>query len=797
MSNLIEILHSVSYKLTFVEDELQVYEIMYEGVKKILPNVYFVISKLQEDDMNFRIIHNFGFERTFSTIKSLLGKDPFQMDFPFDDLSGEKLEGYKNRTLYHFKDGIYDLVNGKINKTICKAIEKILGISEVYAISYFLENKNFGGASFFVPKSANSSDNINIETKLAIENISYQASTAINALRNYKALEKKEVELRNSQLRFNQLINQMSDIVWKANGDGTELIDLNNSFEKYYGYTSSEFFKNPNLWLDVVHPEDKKIAEKASLELHKNGKTDCEYRIIRPDGRILWLHDRKSIVFNKDGKPIQIGGIASDITEKKLLEEQLRLKDYALDNSPTSIGLADIDGFIIYVNTTFLKLYGYETKNEIIGKHISDLSSEKVLPNIVLEKLKKRETFIGEVKIKQRDGNNIYCVLSASPIIQNQKFLCLMALFVDISELKQIQHKLIDNEQKLLEAQQIGNMGHWEYNFETQKLYWSDQLYKIYELSKDEFEPDLKKALAASHIDDQESIRKSYFEAIQNKLDFDLESRINTPDGEIKHIITRAKPKFDENGNPTTMIGTVVDITERKKIENELKNSQEELRKFSSYLLKVRENERAEITLEIHDSIAQFLVALKVEMGLFLKKISTGIDVVKSEDVKIKMEQLVSKVDITLKSARMIMNGLRPEQLELLGLVEATEVHLHNFEEIHHIKCNFENTVTEPIRHQEQSIVLFRILQESLTNILKHANANTVTVKLTKLGSNLMLEVIDNGVGFDEKCMFKPDSYGVISMREQVKRLNGIFKITSQIGKGTLVHVEIPMLGVS
>lgn len=314
---------------------------------------------------------------------------------------------------------------------------------------------------------------------------------------------------------------------------------------------------------------------------------------------------------------------------------------------------------------------------------------------------------------------------------------------------------------------------------------------------------------AAQHfgLPDSEIIGKSIFDFFpaelalnyynQNKILIETDGHKEYEDsfelnGKLKTFFIIDQCLKDENGKNYALLSSSIDITERKLVEEELKSSREELRNFSTYLLKVRENERADITLEIHDSIAQFLVALKVEMGLYLKKMSNGIDVVKTEEVKAKMEQLVSKVEITLKSARMIMNGLRPEQLELLGLVEATEVHLHNFEEIHHIKCYFENSVSEPITHQEQSIVLFRILQESFTNIIKHANANTVTVKLTKLESNLMLEVIDNGVGFDEKCMFKPDSYGLISMREQVKRLNGIFTISSQIGKGTLVHVEIP-----
>ena len=233
------------------------------------------------------------------------------------------------------------------------------------------------------------------------------------------------------------------------------------------------------------------------------------------------------------------------------------------------------------------------------------------------------------------------------------------------------------------------------------------------------------------------------------------------------------------------------DITIIKEAEVELKESKEQLSNFASNLQIVREEERANLAREIHDSLAQFLVALNMDMGMYKKKISKANVAVNLEDVISEIEQLMIQVDNANKSARSIMNGLRPEQLEVLGFVEAAEVHLSTFEQTHHINCSFKNTVLDLKILPDQAMALFRILQESLNNIIKHATASRVNVQLTNVAEKLVMEISDNGVGFDINHKGRPDSYGLIGMKERVKLLGGNLDITSRLGKGTMVKVEI------
>jgi signal transduction histidine kinase len=254
--------------------------------------------------------------------------------------------------------------------------------------------------------------------------------------------------------------------------------------------------------------------------------------------------------------------------------------------------------------------------------------------------------------------------------------------------------------------------------------------------------------------------------------------------------------------NPIIKNGEVIggscfgsNITERKLADEELLESKEQLRNFASHLQTVREKERESTILEIHDSVAQYLVALKMDLGLLRNKITRSYESIQQVELIGELEQLIDKVDNAIQSARSIMYGLKPEQLELLGIIEAAQVYLSDFEKNHHIRSRFESTLENPNLQPSQALALFRILQESLHNILKHAKATMVTVQLTNTEGKLVMDVIDNGKGFDVNQKVLANSYGMISMKERVKLLNGNFEITSKVDEGTKVRVELPYWG--
>ena len=262
--------------------------------------------------------------------------------------------------------------------------------------------------------------------------------------------------------------------------------------------------------------------------------------------------------------------------------------------------------------------------------------------------------------------------------------------------------------------------------------------------------------------------------------------------GELYWESATISPILNTEGEITHFLSIKEDITDRKRAEIALNKSEGLLRKFASHLQNVREEEKVALAREIHDDLGQTLVALKIEMGLLKNKI---VKLDSSNDSKCmsgEFETIATLIDRTIKTARRIMSGLRPDLLEMNGFAGATTAYLREFEERYQIKCEFTPENSDIEMNSQQSLAFFRILQESLNNIAKHSKATLVKVHFRKESNKLILEIIDNGIGFDKNNSGRQDSYGMIGMKERVVLLDGKLNIVSEIGKGASVRVEIP-----
>jgi signal transduction histidine kinase len=238
--------------------------------------------------------------------------------------------------------------------------------------------------------------------------------------------------------------------------------------------------------------------------------------------------------------------------------------------------------------------------------------------------------------------------------------------------------------------------------------------------------------------------------------------------------------------------GFNIDITERKKAQEALRESQVQLKNFAAHLQNVREEERILLAREIHDELGQILVAIKIDLGIMKQKAQKFIYPDAADEFLNKFEQLSAMVDNTLKAARRIMTDLRPEVLDLLGFVDALKQHIAKFQERYGVVCTFESNLSTVEIDSQRSVALFRILQESLNNIAKHAHATEVKIHLVKSEHKIEFVICDNGVGFDMSRKTKQDSYGLIGMKERAFLLEGELTISSAPDKGTTVKIEIP-----
>ncbi len=240
-------------------------------------------------------------------------------------------------------------------------------------------------------------------------------------------------------------------------------------------------------------------------------------------------------------------------------------------------------------------------------------------------------------------------------------------------------------------------------------------------------------------------------------------------------------------GSQKEGVSFVLDMTERKQAEEQLEKSREQLRHFSTYLQSRLEEERTHIAREIHDEFGQTLTVLKMELS-WLKKQFSG----NRHALREKIQSMSKLIDNAIQMVRKIATDLRPGVLDDLGLTAAIEWQAQEFEKRTGIPCRL-NIVPEDLTvDPDRSTALFRILQEALTNVARHAKADQVDIRLIKETSSLVLQVKDNGIGITEGQANHSKSLGLLGIRERVRLWEGKVTIRGVKGEGTEVYVQLP-----
>lgn len=262
--------------------------------------------------------------------------------------------------------------------------------------------------------------------------------------------------------------------------------------------------------------------------------------------------------------------------------------------------------------------------------------------------------------------------------------------------------------------------------------------------------------------------------------------RLRKKDESFAWVETEATLIF-RGGEPYAILGIARDITGRKKLDDEFQKSQEQLRNLAAHLQTVREEERMLVAREIHDELGQALTALKMDLSLLEKRMPED----KSSLLK-KIESMTKLVDTTIQTVKRISSELRPGLLDDLGLFAAIDWLGKEFQDRTGIKCVISLDSEETLLSQDRSIAIFRILQEALTNVARHAKATQVRIRVKQKENHLMLHVKDNGKGILEEQILNPKSYGLIGIKERVHSMGGTISIEGVSNKGTKMSVSIP-----
>lgn len=661
----------------------------------------------------------------------------------------------------------------------------------------------------------------------------------VNELQKSETISKQT--LKDSDIEYRTLVENGMDGIYIINIEGFEYV--NPAFEQILGYKTKELYNKDFKLSNIIHPDDGKLIAERTKAREKGKKLPSNYsfKAITKDGKTKYVEVN---TIPLPGEKVRILGIMRDITDMKKAEEALRSSDKnfrdLVNSSPDGIIIADEKGKMIFVNTQISKITGY-SRNELLKMTGWDMTHPEDIPKmkkIMIERLKnKLNKTKYEYILIHKDGSEVVTEFSNTTTLWQGKVRP-MAIVRDITLEKETLQELmrVDKQEKVY--------------LRKIELY-NKQLKKSQEASINIMEDLSGEIEQRKQIEDMlrtSEIRyRSLFENSQNSITlyetvldkngkpadfiflevnraFELQTGLKKKDiigkkvtdvmlgtengpanwiqryGEevlkgrnisfknyYKHLkkwysIVVYRPQENQ-------IATIfTDITDRKKSELEIQQSRTQLRKLAGHLEDVREEERTIIARNIHDELGQLATALKMDVSWLQKQLPK-----ENQQWIAKTQTISDLVDMTGDEIQRICSELRPGVLDDLGLEDALEWHVSEYNKRTGTVCKLSIEYDLARLNKHLSVAVYRMIQEALTNVRRHAKASKVTISITGKNGKLKLMIKDNGIGIKQEEIDDSKSFGLIGIEERALSMNGYSRISGKEGEGTTLEI---MLGI-
>jgi two-component system sensor histidine kinase UhpB len=357
--------------------------------------------------------------------------------------------------------------------------------------------------------------------------------------------------------------------------------------------------------------------------------------------------------------------------------------------------------------------------------------------------------------------------------------------FLDITERKKTYEALEASENKY--RQLVNNLGEgiWAYDKDGRTTFVNPRMAEMTGYSIEE----MMGKKVTDFVSEPEGVKfvKWALDRRKQGIKERLEYQFIRKDGNPIVVAVEAYPIFNDAGSYAGALAAVSDITKHKRAEEALKASMEQFQMLSTRLGQIQEEERRSISREVHDELGQLLTAMKMDL-MTIKKIYPA----DAQTFESKLQLLLELTDSAIKSVQNISTRLRPGMLDDLGLFAAMEWQMEEFEKRTGLTCMLKLPQHEFDIDAESSTALFRILQETLTNVARHAQAHKIEVSIAETTTELLMFVVDDGIGISETAVHNPKSIGLLGIRERLRPFNGHCIIQSRSIGGTEVQIHIP-----
>jgi len=466
------------------------------------------------------------------------------------------------------------------------------------------------------------------------------------------------------------------------------------------------------------------------------------------------------------------------------------LKAAILESALDCIITADHHGCITEFNPAAERTFGYR-QQDVVGLPLADV----IVPPSLREQHRAgfaRYLATGEARLLGRrieitamraDGSEFPIELAITPItLHGLPFFT--AYLRDITERKRSEHELRRSEAYLAEGQRLSRTGSWAWNPATGGMFWSREMLRIYGFDPAELPPPYDALRSQIHPADLPAADRATEEAVRDVREFDTGYRVLRPDGSITHIRQVGHPVLDGNGRLVEFIGTVVDVTERKRAERRVRRA---IRARYEAVLE----ERARIARDMHDGLLQNVAGIALRVGALLPHVQTAPDAVKEG-----LKQILELTERTGREARQAVVAMRTAggSTDLVTAVGQAAQSVATQSEL-----AFSFNVKGRARSIRSDVcdVAVSIVQEAMTNVLKHAHARGVKLSVTFGTRSVCLSVRDDGQGLipHEGGVTDAGHFGLVGMRERATSVGARFAVRSAPGRGMVVRLDAPYRG--
>lgn len=606
-----------------------------------------------------------------------------------------------------------------------------------------------------------------------------------------------EERLHHALLQQNEAVKAANVGLWEWDL-GSNRMTYSREWKKQIGFQDEGIGNGIDEWRERVHPDDyEHVAQAMQKSACDAGSPySVEFRFRHRDGLYRWILSRASVIRDEGGKALKMIGSHIDITDRKLIEtaalENMERYRMLFENMIAGFVLFEVvvdddgrpeDLTIVAANDGFSTTTGLDVE-KVAGSRLT-----LVLPGIEDDPAGWIQVY-SEVALtgepKQFEQGSALLGRWFSVIAYQAGPMQCAVLFEDITKRKQLENDLQLSLERYAKAQEMGHVGNWEYDVGEKKIWGSAEARRICGLdaARDSF----TMAEVGKCIVEWKKVRQKLLLFVKGEEPFDTTFTLHAREANSsgKHVRSIAEVSRDASGKPVAIRGVLQDITVQKESEDALRRYRDQLAEFNIYLQKAIEREKIAIAREIHDDLGQIMSSLKMDLGWVGKRLQPGQEVVGD-----KIVEMQTTLTQCLQSVKHLCSELRPVILDDLGIEPALRWFAEQASQRMGITIELHIDFKGFEADRDLSTSLFRMVQESLTNVARHALAKKVTISLVADAETLVLRIEDDGIGI--QAIDEHKSFGIVGMRERAHSHNGTFMAGRRQQGGTVIEAVFPL----